>query len=104
MPRGFQFDQPKFEISNPPRGRGILKSRIEQYLLLQIKFFTLQYTSNGRILLTFSKSLYSAVISCSQVYVFLYSQETSVDLDSVTRSLKSFVDKVSSYEGAEFPG
>lgn len=30
--------------------------------------------------------------------------ETSVDLDSVTRSLKSFVDKVSSYEGAEFPG
>lgn len=32
------------------------------------------------------------------------SSETSVDLDSVTRSLKSFVDKVSSYEGAEFPG
>ncbi|KAJ7362048.1 hypothetical protein OS493_013136 [Desmophyllum pertusum] len=32
------------------------------------------------------------------------SNETSVNLDSVTRSLKSFVDKVSSYEGAEFPG
>lgn len=30
--------------------------------------------------------------------------ETAVDLESVTSSLKSFVDKVSSYEGAEFPG
>lgn len=29
---------------------------------------------------------------------------TPVDLDSVTRNLKAFVDKVSSYEGAEFPG
>lgn len=34
----------------------------------------------------------------------LYFQEKSVDLDSVTRTFKSFVDKVSSYEGAEFPG
>lgn len=35
----------------------------------------------------------------------LYGDERSaVDLDKVTRSLKSFVDKVSSYEGAEFPG
>lgn len=30
--------------------------------------------------------------------------EPSVDLDSVTRTFKSFVDKVSSYKGAEFPG
>lgn len=30
--------------------------------------------------------------------------KTSMDLESVTRSLKLFVDKVSSYEGAEFPG
>lgn len=30
--------------------------------------------------------------------------ESSVDLDSVTRTFKAFVDKVSSYEGAEFPG
>ncbi|XP_078347278.1 protein ecdysoneless homolog [Oculina patagonica] len=32
------------------------------------------------------------------------SSDTSVDLNSVTQSLKSFVDRVSSYEGAEFPG
>jgi len=32
------------------------------------------------------------------------SDGTPLDLDSVTRCLKSFVDKVSSYEGAEFPG
>ena len=37
-------------------------------------------------------------------FFFFLSQGTSVDLDSVTRSLKSFVDNVSSYEGAEFPG
>ena len=34
----------------------------------------------------------------------IFQQRSAVDLEKVTRSLKLFVDKVSSYEGAEFPG
>ncbi len=33
----------------------------------------------------------------------LSGEDPNVDLDAVTQGIKSFVDKVSSYEGAEFP-
>ena len=44
--------------------------------------------------------LHVTICFCS----FIFQKRSAVDLDKVTRSLKSFVDKVSSYEGAEFPG
>ena len=38
----------------------------------------------------------------TDILIYLFFQE-AFDLESVTQSMKSFVEKVSSHEGAEFP-
>ena len=94
----------KFKTSNPP----VRRIKVS-YQLTSVCYYKSSRSHCSTLLLKeccrlFKRHFKMSVISRSQIDGFVFTQETSVDLDSVTHSLKSFVDKVSSYEGAEFPG